>query len=164
MKKLIAYFREGKFEELIGCLAIAVVIVPVIVNIINRSFLNHYSTTIEAVALLAYVWIGYGFYGYLYKKNAHVDVKFLMNYMPPSAKAVFDMIRDIFILAFSIFMIYWAVKLMGVNMTRYATGTKIPMAIGYASIAFGSASAAIRSFCTIMGRFFKKKKKEETAE
>ena len=71
MKKIVAYFRDGKFEELVGCLAIVVVIVPVIINIINRSCLNHYSTTIEAVALLAYVWIGYGFYGYLYKKDAH---------------------------------------------------------------------------------------------
>ncbi|MCI2057314.1 MAG: TRAP transporter small permease [Oscillibacter sp.] len=164
MKKFIAYFKDGKFEELMGCLAIAVVIVPVIINIINRSFLNRYSTTIEAVALFAYVWIGYGFYGYLYKKDAHVDVKFLVNKMSPVTRAVFDIIRDIFILIFSVFMLYWGSKLMIGNMARYSTGTKIPMAIGYAAVVFGSASSAIRSFWALVRRFFKKQKKEETKE
>ena len=40
MKKIIAYFRDGKFEELLGCLMIVTVIVPVVLNIINRSVLN----------------------------------------------------------------------------------------------------------------------------
>ena len=52
MKKLLAFFRDGKFEEILGCLAILVVIVPVILNIINRSVLNSYSVPMEAVALL----------------------------------------------------------------------------------------------------------------
>ena len=43
MKKIIAYFRDGKFEELLGCLMIVTVIVPVVLNIINRSVLNKYS-------------------------------------------------------------------------------------------------------------------------
>jgi len=164
MKKIVAYFRDGKFEELVGCLAIVVVIVPVIINIINRSCLNHYSTTIEAVALLAYVWIGYGFYGYLYKKDAHVDVKFLVNMMSPSAKVVFDIIRNVFILTFSVFMVFWGVKLMSSNITRYITATKIPMAVGYAAIVFGSASSAIRSFWALISRFFTKQKKGGTKE
>ena len=33
MKKIIAYFRDGKFEELLGVLAIITVIIPVIINI-----------------------------------------------------------------------------------------------------------------------------------
>ena len=40
MKKIIAFFRDGKFEERLGCMALTLVIVPVILNIINRSFLN----------------------------------------------------------------------------------------------------------------------------
>lgn len=164
MKKFITYFRDGKFEEVIGCIAIATVIIPVIINIVNRSFLNHYSTSIEAIALLAYVWIGYGFYGYLYKKDAHVDMKFIVNKMSPSVRTVFDIIRDIFIFVFSVFMAYWGFKLMSSNFTRYSTGTKIPLAIGYASIAFGSVSALVRSAWTIIGRFFKKKEKEEGVE
>lgn len=62
---------------------IVTVIVPVVLNIINRSVLNKYSISLEATALLAYVWIGYGFFGYLYRKDAHVDVKFIVNKMPP---------------------------------------------------------------------------------
>ena len=58
MKRIIAYIRDGKFEEIIGCLAIIVVIAPVIANIVNRSVFNFYSTNLEAIALMAYVWIG----------------------------------------------------------------------------------------------------------
>ena len=43
MKKIIAYFRDGKFEELLGVLAIITVIIPVIIKIVNRSVFNFYS-------------------------------------------------------------------------------------------------------------------------
>ena len=157
MKKIIAYFGDGKFEEALGCVAILVVIVPVIVNIVNRSLLNFYSINLEAAALLAYVWIGYGFFGYMYKKDAHVDVKFIVNKLPPPVRAAFDLLRDVLILAFSVYLVYWGCKLFGTNINRYATGTKIPLAVGYASIVFGFFSGAVRSFCAIMGRFVKKK-------
>ena len=158
MKKLISFFRDGRFEELLGCLMILTVIVPVIINIVNRSVFGFYSINLEAVALLAYVWIGYAFFGYLYKKDAHVDMKFLGNMMSPSVRAVFDLLRDLLILVFSVYMVYWGVKLCASNLTRYATGTKIPLAFGYASIAFGFFTGTVRSFCAIITRMFKKKK------
>lgn len=164
MKKIVAFFRDGRFEELLGRVAILVVIIPVIINIVNRSVFNFYSTTLEAIALLAYVWIGYGFYGYLYKKDAHVDMKFIVNRMSPAVRCVFDIIRDVFILVFSVFMLYWGIKLISTNITRYATGTKIPLAVGYASIAFGSLSVAIRSCWSLISRVFGKKRKEGTEE
>ena len=164
MKKVISFFRDGKFEEVLGCVAITVVIVPVIINIVNRSIFNFYSINLEAIALLAYVWIGYGFFGYMYKKDAHVDMKFVVNKMSPPVRAVFDVLRDILILVFSIYMVYWGVKLFQTNITRYATGTKIPLAVGYASIAFGFFSGAVRSFCAMIGRFIPKKNKEEPVE
>lgn len=157
MKKIIAFFRGGRFEEALGCTALAFVIVPVIINIVNRSLLSKYSTNLEAIALLAYVWIGYGFFGYMYKKDAHVDMKFIVNKMSPPVRAVFDLLRDLFIFVFSAYMTYWGVKLFGTNVARYATGTKIPLAIGYASIAFGFFSGAVRSFWAIAARFFRRK-------
>ena len=157
MKKIVNLFRDGKFEEMLGCMALTLVIVPVILNIINRSFLNKYSLNLESTALLPYVWIGYGFFGYMYKKDAHVDVKFIVNKMSPPVRAVFDLLRDIFILVFSVYMVYWGCKLFSTNIARYATGTKIPLAVGYASIAFGFFSGAVRSLCAIIGRLSKKK-------
>lgn len=156
MKRIIAYIRDGKFEEIIGCLAIIVVIAPVIANIVNRSVFNFYSTNLEAIALMAYVWIGYGFFGYMYKKNSHVDMKFIVNKMSPSVRAFFDLLRDVFIFLFSAYMVYWGLKLCKTNLTRYAMGTRIPLAFGYASIAFGFFSGAIRSAWAIIGRILKK--------
>lgn len=157
MKKIIAFFRNGDFEEILGCVAITLVIVPVIINIINRTFLNRYSTTLEAIALLAYVWIGYAFFGFMYKKDTHVDVGFIVQAMPTAAQKVFELLRDVFIFAFSAYMCYWGCKLFSTNLTRYASGTKIPLAVGYASIILGYGSGAIRSFWSIISRFFKKK-------
>lgn len=156
MKKFISFFRDGKFEEILGCVMIAIVIIPVIINIINRSFFSTYSIGLEVTALLAYVWIGYGFFGYLYKKDAHVDMKFLVNMMSPKMRVAFDFLRDVLILVFSVYMVYWGVKLCSTNLTRYATGTKIPLAIGYASIAFGFFTGAARSLWSIITRFIKK--------
>ena len=152
MKKIIAYFRDGKFEEVLGCLAIALVIIPVIINIVNRSFFNRYSLALEATALLAYVWIGYGFFGYLYGKDSHVDVKFLVNKMSPPFRAFFELLRDVLICVFSVFMTWWGYKLTASNTARFVAGTRIPLAIGYASIAFGFFSGAVRSLAALIGR------------
>ena len=154
MKKIIAFFKDGKFEEILGCTAIALVILPVIVNIINRSFLNKYSLNLEAIALLAYVWIGYGFFGYMYKRDAHVDVKFIVNKMSPGVRTVFDVLRDVLILAFAVYMTYWGVKLTMSNTARYVAGTKIPLAYGYASIAFGYFSGALSSLRVLCHRVY----------
>ncbi len=157
MKKIMMFFRDGKFEEILGCLAITTVIVPVIINIVNRSLLGAYSTNLEVTALLAYVWIGYGFFGLMYKRNSHVEVGFVVNMMSPRVRIVFDFLRDIFIFLFSVYMVYWGLKLCSTNITRYASGTKIPLAFGYASIAFGFFSGAVRSFWAIVTRVFGKK-------
>ena len=100
MKKIIAFFRDGKFEEMLGCMALTLVIVPVILNIINRSFLNKYSLNLEYTALLAYVWIGYGFFGYMFKREAHVDVKFIVNLLPGPARLFMDVLRELLIFCF----------------------------------------------------------------
>lgn len=164
MKKIATYFRDGKFEELLGCIAIVMVIAPVIINIVNRSVFNFYSINLEVTALLAYVWIGYGFFGYMYKKDAHVDMKFVVNKMSAPVRNFFDFLRDILIFAFSVYMVYWGLKLCKTNLTRYATGTKIPLAIGYSSIAFGFLSGAVRSLWAIAARFIGKKRKEEPTQ
>lgn len=160
MKKLIAFFRDGKFEEILGCIAIVVVILPVVANIINRTFFSKYSITLESSALLAYVWIGYGFFGFMYKKDTHVDVRFIVNAMPPALRMVFDLLRDVFIFVFCMYMTYWGCKLFSTNLNRYAVGTKIPLAVGYASIVFGYGTGVIRSFWALASRLFKKKEEQ----
>ena len=157
MKKIIAYFRDGKFEELLGCLMIVTVIVPVILNIINRSILNKYSINLETTALLAYVWIGYGFFGYMFGKDSHVDVKFIVAKMGPRMRFVFDLLREVYICLFCCYMAYWGCKLFSTNTARMVAGTKVPLAIGYASIAFGFGTGAVRSFWAIITRFILRK-------
>ena len=154
MKKIVNFFRDGKFEEMLGCVALTLVIVPVILNIINRSFLNKYSLNLESIALLAYVWIGYGFFGYMFKREAHVDVKFIVNLLPGPARLFMDVFRELLIFCFSVYMTWWGFKLTQSNLARYVAGTHIPLAYGYASIAFGFGTGAIHSFCALLRMAF----------
>ena len=157
IKKILNFFRSGTFEEVLGCCAIAVVIVPVVINILNRSFRSSYSTNLEAIALLAYVWIGYGFFGYMFGKDSHVDVKFIVAKMGPRMRFVFDLLREVYICLFCCYMAYWGCKLFSTNTARMVAGTKVPLAIGYASIAFGFGTGAVRSFWAIITRFILRK-------
>ena len=64
-------------------------------------------------------------------------------------------------------MTWWGIKLTQSNVARYVAGTHIPLAFGYASIAFGFGSGAVHSFCALVrriGGLFHKKGKEETAQ
>lgn len=158
MKKIVAFFRNGKAEEWMGRLMVVLVIIPVIINIFSRAVLKHYSTTLEAIALSAYVWIGYAGFGYLYKKNAHVDVKFIEKMLSPKGQEIMEIFRDILILAFTAFMTYWGVKLCKSGLTRVVTGTKISYFFPYASIVVGFFSGAVRSFWSLLSRLFKSSK------
>ena len=65
LKKVIAAFRNGAVEEWLGRVLVLVVIIPVVINVGYREVFNKYSTTLEAMALLGYVGIGYAMFGYL---------------------------------------------------------------------------------------------------
>ena len=159
MKKIIGFFRSGEAEAWIGRIAVVLVIVPVIVNIFLRSVVKTYSTPIEALALTAFVWIGYASFGYLYKKDSHVDVRFLVKLLPPKGQVIMSIIRDVFILVFSVYIIVWGVKLTRSGMTRNITGTKISFFYPYVSVVVGYSSGALRSLFSLLRRIIKKRAK-----
>lgn len=161
MKKLISFFRDGTAEEWLGRVLIVVVIIPVVLNIVNREIFSKYSSTLESIALLAYVGIGYAMFGYLYKKDDHVDVKFVEMLLPPLGQRIVELVRDLFILAFSAFMAYWSIKLALNNLNRTVPATNICYSWGYALIAVGAISGTLRSFWTLVSRFIKKSEEDE---
>lgn len=161
MKKIISFFRDGIAEEWLGRMLIAVVIIPVVINILNREFFNRYSITLESIALLAYVGIGYAMFGYLYKKDDHVDVRFVTLLLPPLGQKLVELFRDIFIFAFSIFMTYWGMKLALGNLNRTIPATNICYSWGYVLIAVGGASGSVRSFWALVSRLLKKRESKE---
>lgn len=158
MKKIAAFFRDGTAEEWMGRVMVVLVIVPVIINIILRTVLKHYSTTLETIALSAYVWIGYAGFGYLYKKDAHVDVKFVEKLLPHKGQQIMDIFRDIFIFVFSAFITYWGIKLCKSGLTRMVTGTKISYFYPYFSIVVGFFSGSVRSLWSLLNRIVHWKK------
>lgn len=161
MKKIISFFRDGTAEEWLGRILISVVIIPVVLNILNRELFARYSSTLEAIALLAYVGIGYAMFGYLYKKDDHVDVRFVTLLLPPVGQKIVELFRDVFIFAFSAFMTYWGTKLAISNLNRDVPATHICYSWGYALIAVGGFSGATRSFWALVSRLFKKKESKE---
>lgn len=161
MKKIASFFRDGTAEEWLGRVLIVVVIIPVVLNILNREFFDRYSATLEAIALLAYIGIGYAMFGYLYKKDAHVDVRFVTMLLPPFGQKLAELFRDIFILAFSALMAYWGIRLALNSLNRDVPATNICYSWGYALIAVGGISGAIRSFWALVSPLFRKKESKE---
>ncbi|GEM_PF-1667904 len=167
LKKVIAAFRNGAVEEWLGRVLVLVVIIPVVINVGYREVFNKYSTTLEAMALLGYVGIGYAMFGYLYRKDSHVDVKFVEMMLPPLGKKIVELFRDLFIFAYSVVMIYWGTKLAGMNVDHLVPATKISYAWGYVLIVIGAFSGAVRSLWAIIARiagFFGKKSDKEAGK
>lgn len=164
MKKIISFFRDGTAEEWLGRLLILTVIVPVVINVVYRELFNKYSSTLEAVALLAYVGIGYAMFGYLYKKDGHVDVKFVETMLPPLGQKILELFRDLFIFVYSVVMVYWGVTLVRGNQSHLVPATQISYAYGYGLILIGAFSGAVRSLWALIARvvkLFGKKSEEE---
>ena len=113
------------------------------------------------------VGIGYAMFGYLYKKDSHVDVKFVEMMLPPLGKKIVELFRDLFIFAYSVVMIYWGTKLAGMNVDHLVPATKISYAWGYVLIVIGAFSGAVRSLWAIIARivgFFGKKSDKEAGK
>lgn len=161
MKKLISFFRDGTAEKWLGRLLIVTVIAPVVVNILNRELFNRYSITLESIALLAYVGIGYAMFGYLYKKDDPVDVRFVTLLLPPFGQKIVELFRDLFIFVYAVFMTCWGIKLAIANLHRDIPATNICYSWGYVLITVGGLSGALRSFWALVSRLFKKKDSKE---
>ena len=147
MRKLLSAIRDGVIEEWMGRIAVALIIIPVVLNILNRQLFKSYSISLESIALFAYVWIGYGFFGYLYHVDEHLDVKFVTNLFSPLGKKILDLLRDVFCFIFSVFMT--------------VVGTDMSLTIGYASILFGFFDGALRCLCMMIRHLMGWSKKEE---
>ena len=152
MKKVISFFRDGTAEEWLGRLLILVVIIPVVINVAYREIFSKYSTTLEATALLGYVGIGYAMFGYLYRKDGHVDVKFVEMMLPPLGKKLIELFRDLFIFTYSVVMVYWGFKLARMNLNHLVPATRISYAWGYVLIIIGAFSGAVRSLWALLSR------------
>lgn len=152
MKKVISFFRDGKAEEAMGILATVLVIVPIILNIFTRAFFSKYYISLEAIALSAYTWIGYAGFGYLYKKDAHVDVPIVRKLLPPMGQTILDWFRDIYIFVLSVVLVYWGFKLTASNMLRFVPGSSVSLGYATLSIVIGYGSGCVRSFYSICRR------------
>ena len=161
MKKMTSFFRDGTAEEWLGRILVVVLIIPVVLNILNRELFDRYSATLESIALLAYIGIGYAMFGYLYKKDAHVDVRFVTMLLPPFGQKLVELFRDMFIFAFSAFMFYWGISLALNALNHNVPATNISYSWGYALIAVGGISGAIRSFWALVSPLFRKKESKE---
>lgn len=165
IKKVISSFRDGAVEEWLGRVLILLVIIPVVINVAYRELFSKYSTTLEAVALLGYVGIGYAMFGYLYKKDSHVDVKFVEMMLPPLGKKLLELFRDLFIFTYSVVMVYWGCKLARMNLQHLVPATRISYSWGYGLIVVGAFSGAVRSLWALLSRvvnvFGKKPEGEE---
>ena len=161
MKKVISFIRDGKAEEWMGRIAMFLVLVPIIANIFTRALLSKYFISLEAIALTAYVWLGYAGFGYLYKTDAHVDVALLRKLMPPLGKTLMDWFRDIYIFVLSAVLVYWGFRLTRNNIPCMYAGSTISLWYASASIVVGYGSGFIRSGwslgCRIVNLFKKNK-------
>lgn len=161
MKKAISFFRSGKAEELMGQVATFLVLVPIIINIFTRALFSKYYISLEAIALTAYVWLGYAGFGYLYKMDTHVDVAFVRKLLPPAGQKAMDWFRDIYIFVLSVVLVYWGCRLTLNNIPRLVPGSSISLWYATFSIVVGYSSGFIRSgfslYSRIAGLFQKNK-------
>lgn len=164
MKKIFAFFRDGVAEEWIGRVAISVIIVPVVLNIFNRLLFKEYSSVLEDLALIAFVWIGYAGFGYHYKKDSHVDVRFVENLLPVRGQEIFEFFRDLYIFAFSAVMVVWGIRLSKNGLVNRLPGSRLLYIYADLAVVFGFVSGALRSGYSVIQRICSLFRKKEVRE
>jgi len=89
-------------------------------QVIWRWVLNDPITWSEELIQLTYVWICYLGWAIATRKDAHIRITALMNALPRGAQKWLQIFCHVLTILFSVLMVYYGFKLIGVGMKRTA--------------------------------------------
>lgn len=80
----------------------------------------------DEIALMGLVWVSYVGMGLLFRHGGHCTMNFVVEMCPERWRPPLDIVRDLMILAVSIFAVYYSWKLSIRSLTKLLTISKIP--------------------------------------
>ncbi len=102
----------NKFEEIVTSMALSITILAVLINTLSGWIIGKRYGQLEEIAITGFVWVTFLGISVVYKNGAHIRIDFIVEAFPKKIKNIVQIIVDITVILFSIFVAYNASVLM----------------------------------------------------
>lgn len=102
-----------------------------IAQVIFRWVLNDPITWSEEAIQLAYIWVCYLGWCLAERKDAHIRITAVMNALPKGAQKWLQAFNHVLCIVFSVLMVVYGIKLVGIGKIRTGIAVKINMGFVY---------------------------------
>ena len=100
-------------------------------QVIWRWILNNPIVWSEELIQLTYVWICYLGWTIAERKDSHIRITAILNMLPKGAQKWVQILCHILCIVFSVLMVYYGIKLVGIGMKRTAVSLALNYGIVY---------------------------------
>ena len=132
-------FRKviDKFLEAICCTLLVLMTLTASWQVISRYVLNNPSTATEELTLIAFVWTSLFAAAYVFGKQDHMRVTFILDKFGESNKIKVKMLIEVVVFGFAaLVLIFGGFKMCGLSMAQASSSLQIPMGYIYLALPF----------------------------
>jgi len=144
MKKMFILFVDN-VEEILASIAIITVVFSAFYGVISRYILNNPVAWSNEVATISFTWTVFLGAAAAWKHNRHIHIDLAYNIMPDFLKKISDIVRNIILSVFFIFVLYLAIKFTITAYNKPTAILRIPFSYVDASIVLCFTSIILRS-------------------
>src|SRR5712672_4835473 len=126
---------------IVGCTALVLISAIIPWAVFTRYVLNSAASWPEPTAVLLTIVLTFFGAAACYRRRLHMNVSFFVAMLPPRLRRIADLIAELLVALFALFMVIWGVKL--VDATWYNTIADFPalsVGVTYLPIPLGGAS------------------------
>ena len=145
MRKVFKLLDE-RFEEIIGVILLSIVIILIFIGVVLRLAFNSGMPEQEELSRILYVVLVFLGASFGLKKNDHIRVTFLYNYLNDTGKKVMRVLTDGIWIFFHCYMIYFSIVVYGQMAVKpgYSSALNIPLHVIFATVPVAFAMMSFR--------------------
>ncbi|WP_105615200.1 TRAP transporter small permease [Vallitalea okinawensis] len=98
----------NNLEEIICSIALSVTIIAVMINTFLGWTIGKRFGQLEELAITGFVWVTFLGISVVYKRSKHIRIDFIVSTLPEKIKRVLNIVTDIVVLLFNMYIIYYA--------------------------------------------------------
>jgi len=119
------------------CLLFIMIIIAGFMQVFWRYALNNPLTWSDELCRYGMIWLTFIGAGLGVKRYSHITIDILKGYLPESVNAKIERLNSLFILVFSLVIIYFGAIIAFQNMNQFSPGLYIPMGTIYLVMPIG---------------------------
>ena len=126
--------RFSNVIDIIGFIAMAVIVIVCFIQVICRYFLEKSIFWAEELSVYLMIWAAFlgAAKATVYQENTRLG--FIIKAFPTKLRVILECIAYLFTLIFLVFLVYYGFQLAGTQWNRYSAAVGIPMALVYGAL------------------------------